>query len=63
MIVVERPEYVGSSNGAHLAGSDVCGRYGAGVRWSFPSGNTQGNSAFLLLYNPSGVTVPVNATF
>ncbi len=63
LIVVERPEYFGSPNGANVAGSDVFGRNGAGVRWSFPGGNTQGNSEFLLLYNPSGVTVPVDATF
>jgi len=62
-VVVERPEYFGSPNNANIAGSDVFGRNGAGVRWSFPGGNTQGNSEFLLLYNPSSATVPVDATF
>jgi len=62
-VVVERPEYFGSPNGANIAGSDVFGRNGAGVRWSFPGGNTQGNSEFLLLYNPSSATVPVDVTF
>ncbi len=62
-VVVERPEYFGSPNNANIAGSDVFGRNGAGVRWSFPGGNTEGNSEFLLLYNPSSTTVPVDATF
>jgi len=62
-VVVERPEYFGSPNSAGIPGSDVFGRNGAGVRWSFPGGNTEGNSEFLLLYNPSAVTVPVDATF
>ncbi len=62
-VVVERPEYFGSPNNAGIPGSDVFGRNGAGVRWSFPGGNTEGNSEFLLLYNPSAVTVPVDATF
>jgi len=62
-VVVERPEYFGSPNDAHIAGSDVFGENGAGVRWSFPGGNTEGNSEFLLLYNPSQATVPVDATF
>jgi hypothetical protein len=63
-IVVERPEYFGSPNGTNIAGSDVFGRNGAGVRWSFPGGNTSpGNSEFLLLYNPSIKTIPIDATF
>ncbi len=62
-VVVERPEYFGSPNSAGIPGSDVFGRNGAGVRWSFPGGNTEGNSEFLLLYNPSSATVPVDATF
>jgi len=62
-VVVERPEYFGSPNGPGIPGSDVFGRNGAGIRWSFPGGNTQGNSEFLLLYNASSATVPVDATF
>ena len=61
-IVVERPEYFGSPNGYRIAGSDVFGRNGAGVRWSFPGGDTQGHSEFLLVYNPSATTVPINVT-
>ncbi len=61
-IVVERPEYFGSPNGYRIAGSDVFGRNGAGVRWSFPAGDTQGRSEFLLVYNPSATTVPINVT-
>jgi len=61
-IVVERPEYFGSPNGYRIAGSDVFGRNGAGVRWSFPAGDTQGHSDFLLVYNPSATTVPINVT-
>ncbi len=70
-IVVERPEYFGSPNAPDVAGSDVFGRNGAGVAWSFPGGDTttQGGfasanrSEFLLIYNPSGQTVAVDATF
>ena len=62
-VVVERPEYFGSPNGMDIAGSDVFGRNGAGVTWSFPGGNTQGNSEFLLLYNPSPKTIALDATF
>ncbi len=61
-IVVERPEYFGSPNGYRIAGSDVFGRNGAGVRWSFPAGDTQGRSEFLLVYNPSATTVPIDVT-
>jgi len=63
-VVVERPEYFGSPNGANIAGSDVFGQNGAGVRSSFPGGNTTaGTSEFLLIYNPSAVTIPIDATF
>jgi len=70
-VVVERPEYFGSPNAPDVAGSDVFGRNGAGVAWSFPGGDTttQGGfasanrSEFLLIYNPSGQTVAVDATF
>jgi len=63
-VVVERPEYFGSPNGANIAGSDVFGQNGAGVRSSFPGGNTTaGISEFLLIYNPSAVTIPIDATF
>jgi hypothetical protein len=62
-IVAERPEYFGSPNAPGIAGSDVFGRNGVGVRWSFPDGDTLGTSEFLLLYNPSAVTIPVDATF
>jgi len=61
-IVVERPEYFGSPNDAGVAGSDVFGLNGAGVRWSFPGGDTNGNSEFLLVYNPSPLpaTIDIN---
>jgi hypothetical protein len=59
-VLVERPEYFGSPNGVRIAGSDVFGRNGAGVRWSFPAGTTQGRSEFLLVYNPSATTVPID---
>ena len=61
-IVVERPEYVGSPNGRRIAGSDVFGRNGAGLRWAFPGGTTTGRSEFLLIYNPSTRTAVVDAT-
>jgi hypothetical protein len=61
-VVVERSEYIGSSDKA-MAGSDVFGRNGAATRWSFPGGNTTpGRNEVLDLYNPSAVTVPVTAT-
>jgi len=62
-IVVEQPEYFGSPNVAHIAGSDVFGRSGVGRRWSFPDGETAGTSEFVLLYNPYSTAVPVNVTF
>jgi len=61
-IVVERPEYFGSPNGRRIAGSDVFGRNGAGLRWAFPGGTTTGRSEFLLIYNPSTRTAVVDAT-
>jgi len=61
-IVVERPEYFGSPNGRRIAGSDVFGRNGAGLRWAFPGGTTTGRSEFLLIYNPSARTAIVDAT-
>ena len=61
-IVVERPEYFGSPNGRRIAGSDVFGRNGAGLRWAFPDGTTGGRSEFLLIYNPSTTPVVIDAT-
>jgi len=68
-VVVERGEYTGSFATAK-SGSVVFGRNGAGVRWTFPAGNTtppsgttQGVDEALVLFNPSAVTVPVTATF
>ncbi len=68
-VVVERAEYTGSYATAK-SGSVVFGRNGAGVRWTFPAGNTtppsgttQGVDEALVLFNPSSVTVPVTATF
>jgi hypothetical protein len=61
-IVVERPEYFGSPNGRRIAGSDVFGRNGAGLRWAFPGGTTDGRSEFLLIYNPAARTVAIDAT-
>ncbi|HKC74013.1 MAG TPA: hypothetical protein VKF37_07395, partial [Chloroflexota bacterium] len=62
-IVAERPEFFGSPTAPGIAGSDVFGANGAGVSWSFAGGDTVGTNEFLLLYNPSAVTVPVDATF
>jgi len=69
-IVVERPEYFGSPNAPGVAGSDVFGRNGAGIAWSFPGGTTSNSGLvsarrreFLLIYNPSARTVVVDATF
>jgi len=62
-VVVERPEYFGSPNAPFVAGSDVFGRNGAGLRWAFPGGTTTGRSEFLLIYNPSVRTVTIDATF
>ena len=59
-VVVERPEYFGSPNDAGVAGSDVFGLNGAGVRWSFPGGDTNGNSEFLLVYNPSPLPAAID---
>ncbi len=68
-VVVERAEYTGSYATAK-SGSVVFGRNGAGVRWTFPAGNTtpgsgttQGVDEALVLFNPSSVTVPVTATY
>ena len=62
-IVVERPEYFGSPNGARIAGSDVIGRNGVASQWSFPAGATsRTRRAFLLLYNPSARTIAVEVT-
>ena len=62
-VVVERPEYFGSPNGVAVPGSDVFGRNGTGVKWSFPGGDMSGKDEFFLLYNPSPSAVPVNVTF
>jgi len=62
-IVVERPEYFGSPNATRVAGSDVFGLNGPGLRWSFADGaTTSAESEFLLLYNPAPVAVPVRVT-
>lgn len=62
-VVIERAEYFGSPNSPHIAGSDVYGRNGPAVRWSFPGGYGRGLSEFLLLYNPSAVSIPITARF
>lgn len=62
-IVVERPEYFGSPNGTKIAGSDAFGVNGGAAQWSFAGGQTGGTSEFLLLFNPSRVSVPVNVIF
>jgi len=62
-IVVERPEYFGSPNGARVAGSDVFGSNGGATRWSFAGGSVDGNNEFLLLFNPSARSIPVGITF
>jgi len=62
-VLVERAEYVGSPNSPYVAGSDVFGRNGPAARWSFPGGPGMGLSESLPLYNPSAVTIPIDATF
>jgi hypothetical protein len=62
-VVVERPEYFGPPNTARIAGSDVFGRNGADVQWSFASGSTVGTTELLLLYNPSSQTAVVDVVF
>jgi hypothetical protein len=62
-IVAERSEYFGAPTAPGIAGSDGFGSNGAGVSWSFPGGDTVSTSEFLLLYNPSAVSIPVDATF
>ena len=61
-IVVERPEYFGSPNGAGIPGSDVFGLNGTSPRWSFAGGDTSGRSEFLLLFNPGTQSMPVRVT-
>ena len=61
-VIVERPEYFGSPNGAKVAGSDVFGRNGVAAHWAFPGGDTAGKSEFYLLYNPSARTIAVAVT-
>lgn len=62
-VVVERPEYFGSPNDQGIAGSDVFGQNGAAVTASFPGGDTLGTDEYLLVYNPSAATVPIDVTF
>jgi len=62
-VVVERPEYFGSPNDSGIAGSDVFGQNGAAVRTSFPDGDTHSTDEYLLIYNPSAVTVPIDVRF
>ena len=62
-VLVERAEYFGVPNSPSIAGADVFGRNGPAVRWSFPGGPGAGLSEVLPLYNPSAVTVPIDATF
>ena len=62
-IVVERSEYFGNPNGPGIAGSDVFGHNGATTAASFPGGDTYGNNEYLLIYNPSAATVPIDLTF
>jgi hypothetical protein len=62
-VVVERPEYFGLPNTARIAGSDVFGRNGAAVQWSFSGGSTKGTTELLLLYNPSSQTAVINLVF
>ena len=62
-IVVERPIYFGSPNDPKVAGSDVFGRNGAALSWTFPGGNTAERNEFLLIYNTSAKTVDFDAIF
>lgn len=62
-VVVERPEYFGDPNRPNVAGSDVFGRNGTGLSWTFPDGNTLSHLEFLRIYNPSLNPVSIVATF
>ncbi|GAC1435982.1 MAG: hypothetical protein NVSMB65_10040 [Chloroflexota bacterium] len=62
-VVVERPLYFGPPNGGATAGTDVFGRNGTGTSFAFPEGNTSLMREFLLLFNASGQTARVRATF
>jgi hypothetical protein len=62
-IVVESPIYFGSPNDPKVAGSDVFGRNGAALNWTFPAGNTAERNEFVLIYNPSTQNAEFNATF
>ncbi len=61
-VVVERPEYAGSPNGINVAGSDVFGRNGAGLAWTFPSGDLNIHNDMVVLYNPSVKTAAIDVT-
>ncbi len=62
-VVVEREEYTGSFASAR-SGSVVFGQNGAGLRWTFPGGDTSpGVNEALVLFNPSAAPVVVTATF
>jgi len=64
-IVVERPQYIGSPDLSRAsAGSDVFGRNGGGLSWTFPAGDTStGNQESLYFYNPGLKTADVMVTF
>ena len=62
-VLVERAEYFGPPNSPYIAGAAVFGRNGPAARWSFPGGPGAGLSEILPLYNPSAVTIPIEATF
>jgi hypothetical protein len=74
-VVAERPLYFGPPNSvgasstqfgrsSPASGSDVFGRNGGGVRWTFAGGNTApGFDEFVLLFNPNLTRADVSAVF
>lgn len=62
-VVVERPEYIGSPNGARVAGTNVFGITATASRWTFTGGATTATSVaqseFLELFNPGARAVTV----
>jgi hypothetical protein len=64
-VVVERPQYLGPADlGRAIAGSDEFGRNGTAATWTFPTGDTSGQTQQQFsLFNPGLQTIQVTATF
>jgi hypothetical protein len=64
-VVVERPQYLGPADlGRAIAGSDEFGPNGTAASWTFPAGDTSGQTQQQFsLFNPGLQTIQVTATF